>query len=180
MNILDFSVDVKRFEGTVTYQSTLQQLPVAGVYDLVYSHVVLEHVHDPIGFIQHAHRLLSEKGLFISTIDLTGHSYGEHPWSFLELSDEEFRARTTNTGEFVANRLRYDDYLRIFAENGFQIERVEVPMRMDVPDAIRQRWNNADLSVAMVLFACSKTPVAERIGPSGAPADLAFAGAARE
>ena len=81
MNILDFSVDLQRFQGTVTYNSTLQQLPVTGAYDLVYSHVVLEHVHELHTYLHTFDRLLKLTGrLIIAVPNYTSYDadfYGE-------------------------------------------------------------------------------------------------------
>ncbi len=90
------------------------------------SYTVLEHIPEPVleSIMVEGERLLADNGLFIHRID-----YSDHFWhsderisaiNFLQFSDRRWRRFAGNRYMYV-NRLRHDDYLRLFESTGQRI-----------------------------------------------------------
>ncbi|WP_132999439.1 hypothetical protein [Luteimonas arsenica] len=90
------------------------------------SYTVLEHIPEPVleSIMVEGERVLADNGLFIHRID-----YSDHFWhsderisaiNFLQFSDRRWQRFAGNRYMYV-NRLRHDDYLRLFESTGQRI-----------------------------------------------------------
>lgn len=145
-------LDVRSCVGSVVHNADFAAQHAPGPYDLVYSHVVYEHVTDPRGFTEHIVRSLGPDGYFVCDVDFTGHGYGDHPLAFLKLSDAQFGGGVNQ----VANRMKYEDYLTMFADQGLEVVRAERSMPLDVPNDIVASFPEYTLGYGMCEFACRK------------------------
>ena len=154
---------VSSFPAAADLLSRIQYLPgisseklpfVDGRFDLVYSIASLEHVPDPTGTVAEVRRVLSPEGLAIHEIDLKHHGSAD-PLKFLEWTDAEWMTRTTSYGEDLSlrkildgafegevfcNRLRQNDWVRLFEKAGFAIETVEPVIVLDASQIRRERF----------------------------------------
>jgi len=123
-------------------------------FDLVYSVAALEHVPDPAGSLAEIRRVLVPGGLAIHEIDLKHHGSAD-PLKFLEWTDEEWARRATLyggdvslrkildggfAGEIYCNRLRRSDWVRLFADAGFAVEKLEPVIVLDPSLVWRERF----------------------------------------
>jgi len=146
---LSFTPDL--MTGMVEYETSLAKSKNPDQHDLVFSHVVLEHVKDPRGFLLKAYELTAPNGYFISGIDLSGHSYGNTPWDFMTLSDDEFKKKCTD----LTNRWKCDEWKDAMEAVGFSVE-CRVFSRMDVPASVKAMYPNKDITPGYVQFYCHK------------------------
>lgn len=97
-----------------------------GSIDVQVSYTVFEHIPGPVllNILKAANRLLSPKGLTLHHVDLSDHFAHDDPSisliNFLQFSDEEWRKLGGNQFAYH-NRLRIEDYKRIYAEAGHRI-----------------------------------------------------------
>lgn len=154
---LFFRFDIDSFSGDVRYKTKLEDYRTDRRYELIYSHVVYEHVENVDSFTKAIFNVLDDKGLFITTVDLTGHSFGKAECSFLYLSDDEWKAVVSSrdgTGH-VVNRMRHCDYVALFERVGFSVKH-EIISRMDIPPDLQAKYQDVDLSPRMVKYVLSK------------------------
>ncbi len=145
-------LDVRSCVGSVIHKTEFAAQHAPGPYDLVYSHVVYEHVTDPRGFTTQIVQCLRPDGYLVCDVDFTGHGYGDHPLAFLRLSDAQFGEGVNQ----VANRMKYEDYLTMFADLGLQVVRAERSLPLDVPSDIAASFPEYTLGYGMCEFACRK------------------------
>ena len=97
----------------------------SGLFDLVYSHTVLEHVpaKDLLPLLVECKRVLRPDGIISCFIGYADHwHYFDRsitPYNFLQYSESQWRKYSPSFQ--YQNRLRHSDYLKIFEEAGFEI-----------------------------------------------------------
>jgi hypothetical protein len=147
-------IDPDSFCDEVIFGTKMENANVRRTFELVYSHVVLEHVDDVVGFARRAYAITVPGGCFLSDIDLSGHTYGAAPWSFMELTDEEFeRKKATEIG--VSHRLKCEDWKNIFDGAGYKTSYV-VTDRMTVPPELQARYPGKDITPLTAYFICRR------------------------
>ncbi len=105
------------------------ELP-AGSIDFHTSYAVLEHVAPETlkKILSEGNRIIRDDGLFVHRIDYNDHfSISDKtipPINFLRYSDDEWKRYAGNRYTYV-NRLRHDDYIRLFQTAGQRILAVE-------------------------------------------------------
>ena len=101
-------------------------LPDVGSIDYHISHTVFEHIPRPmlLAILQEANRLMKRDGLCVHYIDLSDHfSHRDRNISevnFLQFNESEWEFWANNRYAYH-NRLRVDDYYRLFEEAKFSI-----------------------------------------------------------
>jgi SAM-dependent methyltransferase len=152
----------------------------AGSVDLHYSYTVFEHIPASIleAILREASRLLSPRGLAFHHIDLGDHFAQVDetitPANFLRFSEKEWK-RYAGTPWSYHNRLREDDYSRLFAHAGHEIlawephidERSLESLKSGFPLAAEYRDKPAELLSVSLLDVISRP--AERSHFSAVP-----------
>jgi SAM-dependent methyltransferase len=129
--------------------------------DFVSNTATLEHVPpaDLVAILRECRRLLRPSGIISSRIDLRDHYSFSNPgvseYNFLRYSERSWRR--VNSRTHYQNRLRRPDYLRVFAEAGFEVleERTVGPTpeelsnlrELGVHPELRARYSFAELGV---------------------------------
>ena len=109
-------------ENQIEYRNNLPiekapNIPGFGLFDVIFSNAVLEHVADLPGTIRAFSKLLSPKGVMQHDVDLRSHqTYEKHPLQFLEYPQWLWRLMSSHNGE--PNRIRVPQYLELLEENG--------------------------------------------------------------
>jgi SAM-dependent methyltransferase len=93
-----------------------------GVFDIVFSNAVFEHVFDPGATVREVHRVLRPSGWSVHQIDYRDHTNAEDPWDFLQYSDAEWEAKGYVSPKYT-NRHRNSFFVESMTKAGF--ERVE-------------------------------------------------------
>ena len=140
----------------ISYQApaTLQRagLPTAQ-FDAFYSIDTLEHI--PVGDLREvlleAKRLVKHGGLFVHCIDYSDHyarsDKGLSRFNFLTYSERDWRP--FNSHFQYVNRLRHSDYLKLFAETGMTLVRVEAdrePVQQAILERIAPEFRHYDIA----------------------------------
>lgn len=94
--------------------------------DLIYSNSVLEHVKDIEGNVKRMASILNKGGYMAHVIDMRDHYNFDNPFLFYKYPDEIWEKYLAKEGISYTNRLRYDDYRKLFVENGFSILSVDI------------------------------------------------------
>jgi SAM-dependent methyltransferase len=89
--------------------------------DIIYSNNVLEHIKNIDLNIKSMVRILKSGGYLYHNIDLRDHYNFNEPFLFYKYEDSVWENYLTREGVSYTNRLRYDDFTRIFKENGFEV-----------------------------------------------------------
>jgi SAM-dependent methyltransferase len=89
--------------------------------DIIYSNNVLEHIKNVELNIKSMWRILKPGGFLYHNIDLRDHYNFNSPFLFYKYEDQIWQKYLTREGVSYTNRLRYDDFIRLFKENGFEI-----------------------------------------------------------
>jgi SAM-dependent methyltransferase len=98
--------------------------------DFHVSHYAFEHIPPEIlkDILTEGGRIIKPNGLFINTVDYQDHfavyTKTISQLNFLQYSDEEWRKYNNNKYVYV-NRLRHDDFIKLFAELGHNIVYVD-------------------------------------------------------
>lgn len=154
-NSLSMPIDLKTYEGDVCYGTRLEDYR-GGPFSFVFSHVVYEHVSHPRDFTQRIFDLLAPDGVFITMVDLTGHSFGKTEYDFLYLGDEKWQAtQNPESSGHVVNRMRHADYQKLFGGIGFAVES-EIIGKMEIPADLQALYPGVDLSPRMARYICRK------------------------
>ena len=93
--------------------------------DFIYSTSVFEHIRDVKGNIQKLSRIIKKNGLMHHSIDLRDHYNFNKPFLFYKYSDNIWNTYLTKCGISYTNRIRFDDYIRMFNDAGFKIIKME-------------------------------------------------------
>lgn len=123
-------------------------------FELIFSHDTLEHVSDPETFVKGIFDVTAPSGYFIAHLDLSCHGYGDDPWAFLLLSDEEF-AEKAGKDINIGNRLRHDDWWHLLARAGYKITS-SIDGVLEVPENVKAAYPGRELSASSVCLACRK------------------------
>lgn len=101
---------------------TLSDIDLSKKYDLIISVAVLEHIRkDKVETaLKNMIALLNKNGRMIHHIDLRDHFNFNRPFNFYKYSESEW-SRLTNFGVFYTNRLRVEDYVKLFEKGGFEV-----------------------------------------------------------
>jgi len=89
--------------------------------DIIYSNNVLEHVKNVDLNIKSMAHILKSGGYLYHNIDLRDHYNFNKPFLFYKYEDPIWQKYLTREGVSYTNRLRYDDFIRMFKENGFEV-----------------------------------------------------------
>ncbi len=89
--------------------------------DIIYSNNVLEHIKNVDLNIKSMAHILKSGGYLYHNIDLRDHYNFNEPFLFYKYEDPVWQNYLTREGVSYTNRLRYDDFIRLFRENGFEI-----------------------------------------------------------
>ena len=114
-------------------------------YDFIYSTGVMEHVGEPEAAISEFRRVLRPAGIALSlAVGIHDHrannpQSGYHPWSFLEHSEEIWRAFESNP--YHQNRWRARDFKRAFQQQGFEISKYEAESNGSLTTTQRARFD---------------------------------------
>ena len=139
----------------------------AGV-DLVFSNSVLEHVGDVAGTVKDLARVTTSAGQQFHFIDLRDHFF-KHPFEMLCYSDRQWR-RFLNPGSNL-NRLRADDYQRLFSQGfgqvKFEILYSDLPAFRAVRSRIRPEFlsGNDERDAATHILLRASRPSATKLAP---------------
>lgn len=138
------------------------------MFDVVWSHSVLEHVRSPERLLAEVNRVLAAGGLFVSSIDLQSHYHDRRDasvmYDFLRYSERLWNLMADQRSIWV-NRLRKTDWCTLFGNAGFQIL-LDEPRHVanDLSDFRKCRYlssvSDEDLLVAGVLLVAAAAPVA--------------------
>lgn len=136
-----------------------------GLFDLIVSTSVLEHVRDLRASFQAMNGLLRPGGWIAHCVDLSSHDrYEEYPLEFLETGAFLWNAQFCNIGG--PNRHRIDDYRRFLSETGFSniylITDLQFPE--EAVDRVRPRLapgfrhlSSEDLRASVIFLCAQKT-----------------------
>jgi len=89
--------------------------------DIIYSNNVLEHIKNVEINIKSMSRILKPGGYLYHNIDLRDHYNFNKPFLFYKYEDQTWQKYLTREGVSYTNRLRYDDFIRMFKKNGFEV-----------------------------------------------------------
>lgn len=89
--------------------------------DLIYSMSVFEHIKDIGNNINKLGRILKGNGLMYHIIDMRDHYNFNKPFLFYKYSEKTWDKYLTKEGKSYTNRLRYDDFIKLFKKNNITI-----------------------------------------------------------
>ncbi len=124
--------------------------------DFIYSIAVLHHVRDLPGYIRKMSNILASGGMVFHVIDLKDkfHFFG-NPFLFYKYSDFTWDRLLTEDAMTYTNRVRYREYIDLFASNGFELV-WQVVREYEVPDIrLAPRFSGRDdlhIGDAQLLF----------------------------
>ena len=126
--------------------------------DIVISKSVFEHIKDVEGNVKKLSEILVPDGVMYHFIDLRDHYNFNNPFLFYKYGDRVWNKYLTKEGHTYTNRLRYDDFCRLFEKHEFEMIAEEV-QRFDLPINIRNQFvgQKEDLKVGiMQVVLCKK------------------------
>lgn len=124
--------------------------------DFIYSIAVLHHIRDLPRYIRKMSDILSSGGMVFHVIDLKDkfHFFG-NPFLFYKYSDFTWDRLLTEDSITYTNRVRYREYIDLFASNGFELV-WQVVREYEVPDIrLAPRFSGRDdlhIGDAQLLF----------------------------
>ncbi len=138
-------LDPDRIEWLYPYES--YAFPKAeGSVDFVFSCSGFEHFNEPRRTVEKIFRVLRPGGVTAHSIDLSDHRDPSLPYDFLKLSAGDWRARfTADDLHLYTNRWRAVDFLRAFAEAGFEI--IEDSRTFPYPWSSLEEWQSSRIRV---------------------------------
>jgi SAM-dependent methyltransferase len=110
-----------------------------GHFDLVVSNVVAEYFRDPEAGVENIVRMLAPGGISLHQIRLLGHWGSRDPSDFLRPSERAWRLATSHR-RGQPNRWRLSDWVAAFERHGAPIVETNVPRRVPVTLASRERF----------------------------------------
>lgn len=133
-----------------------RDIPFTEGIDLIYSIAVLHHIKNLDRYIPRMHEILNPGGMMYHVIELKDkfHFYG-NPFLFYKYSDWTWEHLLTDEAVTYTNRLRYQDYIDLFTQAGFEIvwqetQSYEVPrMRLNSKFSGRQDLGIGDLRILL-------------------------------
>jgi len=136
---------IKFIRGDITQISLTEQI------DFVLSFSVLEHIKNIEEVVSSLSSILSNNGLSYHFIDLRDHYNFNSPFLFYKHSNYIWDRFLTKEGVSYTNRLRYDDYIRIFFNNNFSvIYENKIFFSLDKNQHISADFINKDLSILKI------------------------------
>ena len=105
------------------------------------SYTVFEHIPLEVlrAIIDEGNRIISDDGLFIHHIDYSDHfSHSDQsisPINFLQFSDDEWNKYAGNRYMYM-NRLRHDDYIRLFQSAGHRVVSIDPSVDQQVEELL--------------------------------------------
>ncbi len=109
--------------GCITFiAGDLCECAIEGTVDFIYSIAVLHHIKGLDRYIRRMHELLNPGGMMFHVIDLKDkfHFFG-NPFLFYKYSDFAWEHLLTDEAVTYTNRVRYGEYLDMFAASGFEL-----------------------------------------------------------
>ena len=103
------------------YSKDIKDVKLGNKIDLVFSVSVLEHVKNVKKIIKNLRRIITKQGLMYHTIDLRDHYNFNKPFLFYKYSDKTWNNYFTKEGVSYTNRLRYNDFIKLFKQNKFKV-----------------------------------------------------------
>ncbi len=89
--------------------------------DIIISNSVFEHIKHPENSIKASARILKQGGTALHSIDLRDHYNFSNPFLFYKYSDKIWNKYLTKLGISYTNRVRYNDFIKMFTDAGFSI-----------------------------------------------------------
>jgi SAM-dependent methyltransferase len=127
----------------ITYHASMDiakhDLPTASL-DVICSHTCFEHFADPAGAITQIARLLRPGGVTSHQIDLRDHRDFTHPLDFLAHGNAVWRLTTSNLPNAVHNRWRASEYRAAFAQQGLEVQYLEITHKTTVTEEMRHQF----------------------------------------
>ena len=123
----------------------LCEIDIGEQVDLIYSIAVLQHIRDLPRYIKKMHTMLRDGGMAFHIVDLKDkfHFFG-NPFLFYRYSDRVWDRFLTEESVTYTNRLRYREYVDLFAANGFEIVWESVLEYDAPPVALARRFVGRD------------------------------------
>jgi SAM-dependent methyltransferase len=122
--------------------------------DLIFSNSVLEHVENPASVIKKMHEILNPDGIILHSIDFRDHYNFSRPFLFYKYSEKIWKKYATKLGISYTNRLRYNDFIKIFHTEGFnkiyESLRREPMTEKRIDNSLKYR-NDLDISSVIIL-----------------------------
>jgi SAM-dependent methyltransferase len=113
--------------------------------DIIYSNNVLEHIKNVELNIKSMWRTLKPGGFLYHNIDLRDHYNFNSPFLFYKYDDQIWQKYLTREGVSYTNRLRYDDFIRLFTENGFEIIHYQIKKQEGNMKNRSSKYKNKDI-----------------------------------
>jgi len=151
------------------YSNLVRELPcgaenlkcMSGVFDLVFSNAVLEHLEDHEAAARELFRVTASGGWHFHQVDYRDHRDFTRPLEHLLMSPAEWHMRSRKESEPFSHgtQLRWTDHARMFEEAGFEVYKT-FPDDFATPEYLadfQQRSGRTDdLSVIGMLFILRK------------------------
>ena len=130
------------------------------LFNMIYTTNVLEHIpkDDIPSILKECHRLLADDGVLSMCIDYSDHYHSIDksisPYNFLRYSDNQWK-KYNNPLQYM-NRLRHNDFVKLFQDCGFQIIVAEpsiakgfvgVPKGLPVASQFLKKYSKEDLDI---------------------------------
>jgi SAM-dependent methyltransferase len=142
--------------------------------DVHVSHFAFEHIPPEIlkAILLEGGRIIKPGGLFINTVDYQDHfavyTNTIHRLNFLQYGDGEWEKYNSNKYTYV-NRLRHEDFLKLFDELGHKIIYMEAPQDESVKKLLDsgqvkldKKYQNMDKDMLSIMGAWFVTTLKER------------------
>ncbi|MDR2803326.1 MAG: class I SAM-dependent methyltransferase [Treponema sp.] len=149
-------LELCRIEYMAPTDAACTGLPDKSV-DAHVSHFAFEHIPPDIlkAILLEGGRIIKPNGLFINTVDYQDHfavyTKTIHRLNFLQYSDEEWEKYNSNKYTYV-NRMRHEDFLKLFAELGHEI----IYMESNQDESIKKLLDSGQVKLDKKYQAMSK------------------------
>lgn len=123
--------------------------------DFIYSISVFEHIRDVEGNIKKLSKILKNDGLMYHSIDLRDHYNFNNPFLFYKYSKRTWEKYLAKEGISYTNRVRYNEYIKLFKKHGFKILKEEIerfPFNTKKLNKEFQNQDNLDIGTLRILL----------------------------
>jgi len=101
--------------------SDLSEIKSIEPVDIMVSNSVFEHIKNPELSVLASSNILRKDGYAFHSIDLRDHYNFKRPFLFYKYSDKFWEKYMTRLGVSYTNRIRYNDFIKMFEKTGFKI-----------------------------------------------------------
>ncbi|MCD6226143.1 methyltransferase domain-containing protein [bacterium] len=123
--------------------------------DFILTVSVLEHVKKVEKVVTKLSKILKKNGMMYHWIDLRDHYNFSEPFLFYKYSKRAWEKYLTKEGVSYTNRLRYDDFLKLFKKYGFKILNQKIkrfPLNLKKMNQEFENKNNLDVGILEVIL----------------------------